>query len=648
MTITSSNTGVADVGGTLVDIVSLLGPNATEANSPAVINGNVRKRIILADPLTGAPLDLAAGVLTAAQAAAGATGNAAMDVAGNVYDLGGLHRFSAPARANKQIVKAGATAYNLCLNNITIGTTTLTHVLSNEQTGPDCFQSYLRKCTISAASNAQIRFTGISATADQTQNSFSVRVYIENMLSEFNAPNNPFITVQISPTTNLGANYSRWAFDSTYLRQGWNILRMRRDDTVSATTGAGNLPVGCSHSADVGTGFDWTAAAQFVSISFDNMNGFVVHIDELRRSAKGLPILVLGFDASGSGAADDLYPRKVAPMMSAACGMRSYVTMTNIYELINQGPTGAWPRIALLHDTYGWAAVNHTWSHGATDVGRVVTLTSLSRTSNVCTATVSGGHSLALNKTLKLSIQGATPSDMNGTFDVTVTSTTVFTYTAAGSDGSATGTVKLYTFLSEVLNVNNPENLQLLRKEVSSIAKVLRGSGLTRGRKVMVMPNNSVPHIGLMTTACGENGIKFVRGARGGYAFKDELGPDNPLHMGSFVMDSGATTFTKLSTLQAKVQGAVDRGDDIWIYGHFIIDDEDPANIAYVPVDPDFPPGQGGNPNPPAGVSLSGFGGWWYYSQLRKLVQNTIAPLVASGQLLVMPPDEYAEYQGGF
>lgn len=56
--IPANNPGVVTLNNEEIDIVSLLGPNATPQNSPKVINGNVRKQIILADPLTGAPLDL--------------------------------------------------------------------------------------------------------------------------------------------------------------------------------------------------------------------------------------------------------------------------------------------------------------------------------------------------------------------------------------------------------------------------------------------------------------------------------------------------------------------------------------------------------------------------------------------------------------
>lgn len=545
----------------------------------------------------------------------------------------------APADANKVLSAYGVRAYDTCATNITIGTTTLTHTLENERPR---FQSYTRKCVLSSAAS-EIRFASASFTADQTQKALSIDVYIESPVTEFSA-SNPYITVNLSNTTSLGSNYSRWVFDAGYLRQGWNTLKMRYADTVSATSGAGNLPTGCNHPTDVGTGFDWTGTGQFFSLTFTNMNGFTVHVDELRRPAMANPILVIGFDASGSGATDETFVNKVAPLFSAY-GIRSYCTMTNVYELINSGGA-AWKRMEALHNTHGWDVLNHTWNHGATEIGRTVTLTSLSRTSNLATAVVSGGHSLTTNKVAKLSIQGATPSDFNGTYDCTVTTSTGFTYSSAGVNTTCTGTIKLYTYLSEVLGVSSTENQRILEHELTDIARVLRGSGFSRGSKVAVFPNNSVPELSMLQTVCSNAGIKFARGYRGGYTFVNELGIDNPLNIGSFVMDSG-TNYTRLSEIQAKVQGAIDRGEHIWIFGHFILDDEDPANAAYVPTSPDYPPSQNGNPAPPAGVSLSGFGGWWYMSQLRTLIEQTIGPAIRAGTLTAMSPSEYAAYMDG-
>ena len=559
-----------------------------------------------------------------------------------------------PANANAVFSKYGVSAAggswgNTCANGITIGVTSLTHSLANERPR---FETYTRKCVL-GASSSEIRFASATFTADQTEKALAIDVYIESMPSEFLGASNPYITVQISNTTSLGSNYSRWMFDAGYIRQGWNTLKMRQADTVSATSGAGNLPIGCNHPADAGTGFDWTGTGQFISLLFTNMNGQTVHIDQLRRPPKATPILVMGFDASGYSATDEIFVTKVAPLF-AKYGMRSYCTMTNIYELLYSGGQ-AWRRIANLHNNYGWDVINHTWSHGGTTVGRVVTITSLVRDgANLVTATVSGGHNLPVNTVIKGSIQGATGSpgtDMNTSAasampDITVTSTTQFTYSSTGAAGTATGTPKLYTFLSEVFSANNAENVRLLTHELADVTRVLKYNGFSRAQRVVAFPNNSVPELSLLQTVCSSAGITFGRAYRGGYTFVHELGIDNPLNFGSYVMDSG-TSYTRLSEIQAKVQGAVDRGEHIWIFGHFILDDEDPANAAYFPVDPDYPPSQGGNPAPPAGASLSGFGGWWYYSQLRKLMENTVGPLVASGQLLVMSPSEYAAYMGG-
>ncbi len=542
------------------------------------------------------------------------------------------------APADSVLTKYGVRAFDTCQNGLTIGVTTLAHVLANERPR---FQGYTRKCTISSAA-AEIRYTSISALADPVEKAFSFDMYIEGMITEFSAAN-PYIVVQICNATSLNANFSRWTFSAQYLRQGWNTIKFRQADTVSAVAGVGNLPTGVDHQADAGTGFDWSSAMQFMSVAFNNMNGMIVHIDEIRRPAKAQAVLTIGFDASGSGAADDIFTRKVAPLFQKT-GIRSYCTMTNIYEMLFSGGQ-AWKRLATLYNTWKWDVINHTWNHGASEVGRIMTLTSLSRTSNVCTATVAGGHSMTVNKVLKGAIQGATPSDMNVITDMTITSSTQFTFTATGADGAGSGTIKFYTLLGEVFTTNTAENLRLLSHEVKDINNVLRACGFSNGAPFMAYPNNSVPELSLMQAVALDAGIVFARAYRGGYAFVNEFGIDNPLNMGSVIMDSGAATYT-LSYLKQKVQGAIDRGDHLHIFGHFLVDDEDAANKAYFPVDPEYPPGQGGNPAPPAGVSLTGFGGWWYYSQLRRLVEETIAPAVANGTLLVKSPREYVRYMG--
>lgn len=585
--------------------------------------------------LTPPPSELSQAQVTAAQA---------------LVSKGGIRL---PAAANAVFTSYGVSAAggawgNTCATNITVGLISATTALSNEVSG---FETYTRKVTISSAAS-EVRFNSANFTADPVEKALALRVYLPFMPSEFLGGSNPYIDVSIHNTTTFGANYSRWSFNAAYLRQGWNILKLRQADTVSATSGAGNLPVGANHNTDVGTGFDWNGTGQCLVLVFNNMNGQIAYIDQLRRPAKALPVVTIGFDASGFNATDEVFVTKVAPLF-AQYGIRSYCTMTNIYELIFAGAQ-AWRRIANLYNNFSWDVINHTWSHGGTEVGRVVTITTLTRASNVVTATVSGGHSLTVNKIIKGSIQGATGSpgtDMNTSAaaampDITVTSSTQFTYASTGADGTATGAPKLYTYLSEVISANNAENLRLLTHEITDVSKVLKANGFSRGNQYCALPNNSVPELSLFQTVCKDAGVQVARAYRGGFTFVDEIGIDNPLNMGSFVMDSGASTFTQLSTIQAKVQAAIARGEHIHIFGHYILDDEDPANAAYVPVDPDYPPGQGGNPAPP-GTVLAGFGGWWYMSQLRKLIQNTIGPAIQSGQILALSPSEYAAYMGG-
>lgn len=543
------------------------------------------------------------------------------------------------APANSVFTSYGVQAYDTCRNGITIGLISATQTLSNERPR---FQTYTRKVVLSSNAS-EVRFNSASFTADPVTREFSIDVYIESMPSEFLGGSNPYIDVSLHNTTTFGANYTRRSYNAAYIRQGWNTLKIRADDTVSATSGVGNLPTGMSRPADVGTGFDWTQAGQCFALVFNNMNGQTVHIDEIRRPARAKPVVTIGFDASGFNATDETFVTKVAPLF-AKYGIRSYCTMTNVYELVYAG-SQAWRRISNLYNNFRWDVINHTWSHGATDVGRVVTATSVTRASNVVTFTVSGGHNLTVGKVIKISIQGATPSDLNGVFDATVTSTTAFTYAATGADGSGSGTIRAYTYLSEVFNANTAENKRLLTHELTDIQRVLCANGFSRSLPWIAFPNNSVPELSLLQEVCSANGIRFGRAYRGGYTFVHELGVDNPLNMGSYVMDSG-TNFTRLSYIQGKVSGAIARGEHIHIFGHYILDDEDPANAAYRPVDPDYPPGQGGNPAPP-GSSLVGFGGWWYLSQLRTLIENTIGPAIRNGSLIAKSPSEYAAYMGG-
>lgn len=555
------------------------------------------------------------------------------------------------AEADDVLDKYGVTAFDTCRtpgvgNTMIIGVTNVTHTLSNERPR---FSNFTRKTTI-GATTAQIRFVQMDAFSADEDAEFSIDIYLETHPTQYAGSGlNPVITVSLSgsSTTSIGSNYSRWSWNSTGLRQGWNTLRFRRDDTVTATDGEGNLPSGMTHPADVGTGFDWTGTARYVSIDFSNMNGQVVHIDQIRIPAKAKPILVVGFDATGSAFDDEVPITKVAPLFASA-GFAGYFTYAWLYESVGAGNQYKWRRMTELQNEWGWDAVNHTWNHGATARGLNVTLSSLVSSSDVVTVTFASSHGITLGSQFRALVAGASISAANGIWQMQAQTATTATYTAAGAgSATATGTIRLSTFLSEVLSTYNAENLRITRHEIEDVSKVMRAEGFARAADVIAFPNNSIPELQLLKEAASAGGVVVGRGTRYGFTQINEFGIAEPLNCGSFELGSGSGQ-TTTSYIAAKIASAVDRGEHIWLYGHFILDDTDPANAAYAPLPEngsEYPPAGNGNPSPPA-ASDSGDGGWWYYSQLASLVNDTIKPLIASGAIRVMTPSQYVAHMG--
>ena len=165
------------------------------------------------------------------------------------------------------------------------------------------------------------------------------------------------------------------------------------------------------------------------------------------------------------------------------------------------------------------------------------------------------------------------------------------------------------------------ENQQLIDHEIIDTARLMRGSGMSRGAHLLAYPNNSVPELTLLEAVCAEAGIAFGRSTRGGMVMVDEFGIDNPLHIGSWAFESSASLYTTQTMLKRKVQGAIGRGECIIFYGHFILDETAAAYSAHANADLDYPPGQNGNPAPPAAGVTNADGGWWYLGQLTQFVQ---------------------------
>ena len=548
--------------------------------------------------------------------------------------VSGARNYAIPA--DSVLTKYGRQVADICASGITIGVTTCNHVLSNERTR---FATFTRNATPTANTLSELRFPNLAMVLDPDDLSLTVPVYIDAHVwesTDFGAP--PFIAINLSQGGgSLGANFSQWQFGASFIRQGWNLLKMRAADDIGTPSSGGNHAFGVARTVG-GTGVNMAATITYMSIQMTNMNGINVYIDNPRRSAKAKTTMVLGFDSNGSAADDNIFVEKVAPLF-AQYGFKGYCTFTHIYEAISAGSSG-WQRLVRLQNDFGWEHINHTFSHGATEVGRNATVT-ISWAGGVATVTYPSAHSIPIGKRYRSRIVGSTPTGFNGHQDMTCTTTTQATFaTAEAGSGTATGTIRLYQFLAEVFNTDTTENRRLLAHELTDTARLMRGAGMGQAAHMLAYPNNSVPELGLLQAVCADAGIAFGRSTRGGMVMVDEMGIDNPLHFGSWVWDSG-TFATTTSKIIAKVNAAVERGEPIWLYGHYIQDEA----TAGGPVDLEYPPGSNGNPAPPGG-SLSGTGGWWYLGQLQRLFTECIGPHVAAGRIEPMSPSQFAARMG--
>lgn len=619
-----------DLGGRMVQIGPFDGPRT-------VVVSAQRALTYFLDEANPTNVEPPPQTVTSTQQAPDTTVIRAGDLEINANALQTLVSGAGNPAADSVLTKYGRQVADIVSPATTVGVTTMTHAPSNERTR---FSAFTRKATPSANTMSELRFPNLSMTLDPDDQSLTIPIYIDAQVSEKTQLGALFfIAVNLSQGGgSLGANFSQWQFGASYLRQGWNLLKMRAADSVGGAT-SGNLPFGLGRAANAGTGVNMAAPITYMSIQMTNMSGVNTYIDNPRRSAKAKTTMVLGFDANGADANDNIFVEKVAPLF-ARFGFKGYCTFTNIYEAISAGGA-SWQRLVTLQNQFGWEHVNHTWSHGATEVGREATVTITWTAGTLATVTFSAAHNIPIGKRFKARLIGATPASFNGLQDMTATTTTQVTFpTAEATGGTATGTITLFTYLAEVFYINDAETRRLLAHELTDNALLMRGAGMGKAANFVAYPNNSVPELNALQAVCTEAGIAFGRSTRGGMIFVDEMGIDNPLHFGSFVWDSGSFA-TTTSFIIAKINAAVERGEPIWLYGHYI---QDEATVGG-PVDLEYPPGSGGNPPPPGG-SLSGTGGWWYLGQLERIFTECIGPHVAAGRIEPMTLSQFAQRMG--
>jgi hypothetical protein len=441
----------------------------------------------------------------------------------------------------------------------------------------------------------------------------------------------PAINVSMSNNNNLATSKTVFTFNANYLRQGWNSLRMYQYDTESMAA-RGTVKT------DTSGGVDFATNIQYIEIQLQNMSGLTVYLDSVRRAAMpAKTAIVIGFDASGT----DILS---AARLFSSYGFGGYYTVTNIYDLGEETLTAAANR-RVLTEQYGWDALPHTWNHGGTVAGAEKAITSLSRTSNVVTATYTEAHEYATGLRFYSNIRGASPSDMAGVYEMTVTGASTVTYTATGANGSATGTITSSTFLGDVINADTTELEGICRHEIADNIRTVRSSGYSRNYQIMAYPNNSVPFLPVLERIASESGLVLGRSIAGGTVKINEFGVDNPLHFGSYELGSSGEALVVTQALINKITGAILRGEDFWFYGHYVLDETLPENVDHAAADMTYSPGNNGNPLPPGSVEPDAAGGWIYVGQLRRIIEATL-PYVDAGTVEWMTPTEWARRRG--
>lgn len=489
-----------------------------------------------------------------------------------------------------------------------------------------------------AVSSAQIRKGSLTGfTADPDDKMLTLDVYIPFIPTS--GANGHSISVTLFNTTGYSGDNITFSFDSGYIRQGWNSLRMWQDDTNGAA-GTGTLAIGAGKTV-AGQGCNMASNIGYIEVNFNNMTGKTVYLAPFTRSLKAAKTLIMmHWDATGASNSDDVIVSSIAPML-ARYGVRGNFTYTDVYDGLYTGSADDLRKQELYHK-WGWDAMFHTTNHGGTRPGGTATVT-LSRTSNVVTATWGVAHGIPNTAKWHAAIYGATPNDMNGVFEFTYASATTATYTAAGADGAGSGTITYSTLLKDVINDAGTVSQQICDHEIVDNVLSMRSVGYNRGSTTGAWPNNSCPDITATAVSFAKVGAKLARGISGGTAKPSRFGGlDNPFNFGSVEMGSG-TSATTLTYAKQKLDGALGRGEHLPLYGHYNVDEKDPRNIVHVNANLEYAPGQGGNPNPP--LTNGSYNGYWYSGTVELFIQYAMG-YVNAGQAEFVTMSEFGPRLG--
>lgn len=500
---------------------------------------------------------------------------------------------------------------------------------------------------MSASADAIVEWSNATGiTVDPVDKLLAFDLYIPELVNT-DTVGGISINIFLSNTTSYSAPGTTFILNSNYLRQGVNEIRLcgkDADGALGSYRGTGTLPHGMSK-AGAGGGsnpLNWANPIKYISIQISRVasNPRIFYMDEIRIPDKIKPFFCLGFDASGSTQTDDIFLTRTAPFLKAN-NIPCYFTTTIDYDGAFWG-TQDDLRKGTLYSDYKWDAINHSWSHGAGSAGKIFSSGNslvVSGGGTLATLTLGSAHLWTLGTPLLLAVAGATGASAagcNGVQLVTPTTTNAVTFPiTGGADGTATGTIKAGTRFSDVLNsvaqTNQPIVLSaqklsaLMKHEIRGVKNYPLARGWLRGQEFMAYPNNSPPDMRLMEPEAAAAGIKLARGSNGTTCRVSTFGVDNPLNLPSTDLSSGSVYGSTITDITNALQGALNRGEGLFVFGHYLRDEALDAVV-----DINSPPGMNGNPPAPGSSSTEL---WWYAGQLEKLLTTVVIPKRDAGEL---------------
>jgi hypothetical protein len=277
----------------------------------------------------------------------------------------------------------------------------------------------IEDATLAAGQNV-LRFTMTNAVAGDE---FFIERFVSIPTSEARSfGNQPRFAVAAATSS---ANYRLYIASQYYETDQTTTASALREGQVTGSTIATSLAALSSAGVEYqsnpnGTGnAPANAAFLFIKVGVQvtgNVAAATLDLSEIRIDRSQIQYLV-----TDQSMPDDFGPASL------------YLYQGNLF-LSNGGVVGSEPRITL-------GAASGDITINATPQGQTISLTSASRTASTVTIVTTRAHKFSTGyEVIVAGITGTAGTTMNGTFIVTVTNSTTFTYTAAGTAGAGTVT----------------------------------------------------------------------------------------------------------------------------------------------------------------------------------------------------------------